>query len=342
MPYAALPGLVRAGAVYYDLSLGYLDEDGIAGRPGFGEATVQYGFNDYVSGYSGANATTDYYSTLVGSAFNTYWGALAVDLSRSAAKGRERGWQEGYRWRVSASKSFASDTRMLVLDEPQQRRQLSFHSRRRPGARPSPQRLAGDDPLQRDVVSSRPAAAACRLTESGVRMSATTAGAPISWGTPTAMVSSITTCTPSRVRIFITAIIRWWASPFAASSGLAGSLTTRFNHDKNYGSQLQSSYTGSAGEKNAFSYGLTASYDMPRENPHEASVRGNGSLRTDYAYLNASASAGRHQQQYCWGIGRPGGASGRNDRHPRTGKPSPLWKRPARRALGWQTASDSQ
>ena len=90
VPYAALPGLVRAGAVYYDLSLGYLDEDGIAGRPGFGEATVQYGFNDYVSGYSGANATTDYYSTLVGSAFNTYWGALAVDLSRSAAKAT--GW----------------------------------------------------------------------------------------------------------------------------------------------------------------------------------------------------------------------------------------------------------
>lgn len=105
---------MRAGAVYYDLSLGYLDEDGIAGRPGFGEATLQYGFNDYISGYTGANATTDYYSTLVGSAFNTYWGALAVDLSRSAAKGREHGWQEGYRWRVSASKSFTSDTRMLL------------------------------------------------------------------------------------------------------------------------------------------------------------------------------------------------------------------------------------
>ncbi|MBN0452111.1 fimbria/pilus outer membrane usher protein, partial [Pseudomonas aeruginosa] len=81
----------------------------------------------------------------------------------------------------------------------------------------------------------------------------------------------------------------------------AGSLTTRFNHDKNYGSQLQSSYTGSAGEKNAFSYGLTTSYDMPRENPNEASVAANGSLRTDYAYLNASASAGRHQQQYSLG-----------------------------------------
>ncbi len=41
-----------------------------------------------------------------------------------------------------------------VLDEPQQRRQLSLHSRCRLGARPAPQRLAGDDPLQRDVVSA--------------------------------------------------------------------------------------------------------------------------------------------------------------------------------------------
>ncbi|MBR7437370.1 fimbrial biogenesis outer membrane usher protein, partial [Klebsiella pneumoniae] len=48
---------------------------------------------------------------------------------------------------------------------------------------------------------------------------------------------------------------------FSLTFGPAGSLTTRFNHDKNYGSQLQSSYTGSAGAKNAFSYGLTASYD---------------------------------------------------------------------------------
>ncbi|MCS6039276.1 hypothetical protein LNP20_15575 [Klebsiella pneumoniae subsp. pneumoniae] len=39
--YATLPGLVRAGAVYYDLSLGYLGEDGIAGRPGFSEATLR-------------------------------------------------------------------------------------------------------------------------------------------------------------------------------------------------------------------------------------------------------------------------------------------------------------
>lgn len=130
---------------------------------------------------------------------------------------------------------------------------------------------------------------------------------------------------------------------FSLPFGQAGSLTTRFNHDKNYGSQLQSSYTGSAGEKNAFSYGLTASYDMPRENPNEASVAANGSLRTDYAYLNASASAGRHQQQYSLGasgalVAHQGGMTAT----PNWGKPSPLWKRPARWGPGWLTALDSR
>lgn len=114
MPYAVLPGLVRTGTVYYDLSPGHLDEDGIARRPELGGATVQCGFNDYVSGYAGASVAADYYLMLAGSALSTYWGVLAVDLSRPAAKGRERGRQEGYHWRVSALKSFVSDTRTLV------------------------------------------------------------------------------------------------------------------------------------------------------------------------------------------------------------------------------------
>ena len=206
---------MRAGAVYYDLSLGYLDEDGIAGRPGFSEATLQYGFNDYISGYTGANATTDYYSTLVGSAFNTYWGALAVDLSRSAAKGREHGWQEGYRWRVSASKSFTSDTRMLLSmshsSEGNYRsiRDAAWEHDRHPNDWREMTRYSA-------TLSQRAGSGSLSFNGIWVRMYATTAGAHISWAMPAAMVSSIIICMPSRAGISITAIIRWWASPFAA------------------------------------------------------------------------------------------------------------------------------
>lgn len=300
VPYATLPGLVRAGAVYYDLSLGYLDEDGIAGRPGFGEATLQYGFNDYISGYTGANATTDYYSTLVGSAFNTYWGALAVDLSRSAAKGREHGWQEGYRWRVSASKSFTSDTRMLLSmshsNDGNYRsiRDAAWEHDRHPNDWREMTRYSAT--LSQQAGSGS-------LSFNGIwsenvrhhRWRSYQLGYANRYGRLNYYLYAQQSQDIHHRNNQVVGV------SFSLPFGQAGSLTTRFNHDKNYGSQLQSSYTGSAGEKNAFSYGLTASYDMPLENPNEASVAANGSLRTDYAYLNASASAGRHQQQYSLG-----------------------------------------
>jgi len=37
VPYASIPGLVRKEALYYDLSMGYLDDSYISNRPGFGE-----------------------------------------------------------------------------------------------------------------------------------------------------------------------------------------------------------------------------------------------------------------------------------------------------------------
>ncbi len=58
---------------------------------------------------------------------------------------------------------------------------------------------------------------------------------------------------------------------------------------------------GVGGEKNELSYGLTTSYDMPKEGGHESSIGANGSYRTHYAYLNTSASAGKNQQQYSLG-----------------------------------------
>lgn len=87
------------------------------------------------------------------------------------------------------------------------------------------------------------------------------------------MVSSIIICMPSRAVDIHHRNNQVVGVSFSLPFGQAGSLTTRFNHDKNYGSQLQSSYTGSAGEKNAFSYGLTASYDMPRRTQMKPALR---------------------------------------------------------------------
>ncbi|OSL84470.1 fimbria/pilus outer membrane usher protein [Escherichia coli] len=301
VPYAVLPGLVRAGAVYYNLSLGYLDDgDWSAGQSEFGEATLQYGFNDYVSGYTGANATSDYYSTLVGSALNTYWGALAVDLSRSAAKERGHGWQEGHRWRVSVSKSFSPDTRMLVsMSHSNDGNYRSI----RDVAREYDRHSNDWREMTRYSMTLSQQAGSGSLSFNGIwsedvrhhrwrtyQFGYANRYGQLNYYLYAQQSQDIYHCNNQVVGIS-------FSLPFRQ----AGNLTTRFNHDKNYGNQLQSSYTGSYGEKNAFSYGLTASYDMPHDNSHEASIGGNGSLRTDYAYLNASASAGRHQLQYSLG-----------------------------------------
>ncbi|STU66889.1 outer membrane protein [Klebsiella pneumoniae] len=129
---------------------------------------------------------------------------------------------------------------------------------------------------------------------------------------------------------------------FSLPFGQAGSLTTRFNHDKNYGSQLQSSYTGSAGEKNAFSYGLTASYDMPRENPNEASVA--ATVACDGLCVpERQRQRGRHQQQYSLGASAPLVAhQGGMTATPELGETFAIVEAPGAVGPGWLTALDSR
>ncbi len=208
--------LVRAGAVYYDLSLGYLDEDGIAGRRDLAKprcSTASMTMSAAIPAPTRRRIITRRWSA----APSIPTGGAGGRSFRSAAKGRERGWQgvslAGIRIKILRVRYADAG-----LDEPQQRRQLSFHSRRRP----EHDRYPNDwREMTRYSATLSQQAGSGSLSFNGiwVRMSATTAGAPISWGTPTAMASSITTCTPSRVRIFITAIIRWWASPFRCRSG---------------------------------------------------------------------------------------------------------------------------
>ncbi|MCS6039275.1 hypothetical protein LNP20_15570 [Klebsiella pneumoniae subsp. pneumoniae] len=224
------------------------------GSPGgrdLAKPRCEYGFNDYISGYTGANATTDYYSTLVGSAFNTYWGALAVIYFPFCGEGQGARLAGGLPLAGVRIKIVYIRYANAALDELPSNdgnyrsiRDAAWEHDRHP------QRLAE---MTRYSATLSQQAGSGSLSFNGiwVRMSATTAGASYQLGYANRMVSSIIICMPSRARISITAIIRWWASPFAAVRQ-AGSLTTRFNHDKNYGSQLQSSYTGSAGEKNAF------------------------------------------------------------------------------------------
>ncbi len=88
VPYAALPQLVRAGTNRFNLTAGFLRDNGI-GRPagvnspsqGLLQGTWQHGLNNTVTLYAGGVVAQGYYAALEGAALNTAAGAFAADMT---------------------------------------------------------------------------------------------------------------------------------------------------------------------------------------------------------------------------------------------------------------------
>ena len=106
VPFAANANLLRAGHSRYSMSFGLLDEVGLLNPPKLMQATYQYGLNNLLTGYTGAVVGEDYRSQLVGTAFNTPFGALSVDLTNSNAYLPGYGSREGQSVQLRYSKNF--------------------------------------------------------------------------------------------------------------------------------------------------------------------------------------------------------------------------------------------
>ncbi len=83
VPYSSVPQLLKPGVSRYNLSAGKIDEQDSDDSPFAAQATWQYGLNNYVSLYSGATAFDHYQAVLIGSGLNTFFGALALDITQS-------------------------------------------------------------------------------------------------------------------------------------------------------------------------------------------------------------------------------------------------------------------
>ena len=106
VPFAANANLLRAGSSRYSLSVGQLDEIGLRNPPRLMQATYQHGLNNLLTGYTGAVVGDDYQSQLVGSAFNTPYGALSLDLTNSNANLPGYGSRDGRSVQLRYSKNF--------------------------------------------------------------------------------------------------------------------------------------------------------------------------------------------------------------------------------------------
>lgn len=106
VPFAANANLLRAGHSRHSLSFGLLDEIGLRNPPKLMQATYQHGLNNLLTGYTGAVVGEDYQSQLLGTAFNTPYGALSFDVTNSNAYLPGYGSREGQSVQLRYSKNF--------------------------------------------------------------------------------------------------------------------------------------------------------------------------------------------------------------------------------------------
>ena len=81
VPYASVPQLLRQGVNRFSVVAGQMRDDSITDRPAMLQATWQRGFSNLLTGYAGINGSQGYASALLGGAFNTSYGAFAMDVT---------------------------------------------------------------------------------------------------------------------------------------------------------------------------------------------------------------------------------------------------------------------
>ena len=83
IPYNGGGQLLYPGVSLYTLAVGEYDGSLDDEKPVVGQATWQYGLNNYLSVYTGAEYMSDYYSAIGGVALNTSIGAISLDITHS-------------------------------------------------------------------------------------------------------------------------------------------------------------------------------------------------------------------------------------------------------------------
>lgn len=115
VPYASVAQLLRPGVTRFDVAAGQLRDNTLQDKPGVVQAAVQHGFNNFFTGYAGTQGSEGYAAVLIGGAFNTHFGALALDITQAHAAIPGYGTHNGQSFRVTYSKIIPeTDTSLTV------------------------------------------------------------------------------------------------------------------------------------------------------------------------------------------------------------------------------------
>lgn len=125
VPYASVAQLLRPGSSRYSITAGEVRSDNLREKPALYQATYQLGLTNSVTGYGGMQASQDYYALQLGAAVGTPIGALAFDATQARthlgnatnASGRHQPGNSlsGQSYQVSYSKQISETNSNLTL-----------------------------------------------------------------------------------------------------------------------------------------------------------------------------------------------------------------------------------
>lgn len=81
VPFSSVAQLLRAGITRYSVLAGEVDIQDLHWHPKIVHGSLQHGFNNIFTGYTGGLVTDDYSAALLGAAVNTGLGAFALDIT---------------------------------------------------------------------------------------------------------------------------------------------------------------------------------------------------------------------------------------------------------------------
>jgi outer membrane usher protein len=104
VPYASVVQLLRPGVWRYTATAGEVEQPSLTGTERFAQATLQHGFNNYLTAYAGGVGAQHYAAALLGIAVNTILGAIAADITQARADITDGYFSIGQSLRLSYSK----------------------------------------------------------------------------------------------------------------------------------------------------------------------------------------------------------------------------------------------
>lgn len=106
VPFASVAQLLRPGSQRYSITAGEVRGNSLSTKPSLYQGTYQRGLTNSITGYGGAQTSTDYFAIQAGAAFSTPIGAVAADMTQANTQLQSTD-ESGQSYQLSYSKAIS-------------------------------------------------------------------------------------------------------------------------------------------------------------------------------------------------------------------------------------------